>query len=183
MQKTEEHRKKLSLASKKAWKNNRQKFMDGLKKRNLKGKNNPWYGCKHTEETKKKMRENHADVSGVNCHFYIDGRTELHILIRNLKEYDNWRKQVFQRDRYTCQKCAKTGIYVEPHHKKSFSLLLKDFLKKHYNFSPIKHKNILIKLAMLHEPFWNVNNGQTLCSECHAKTDTYKKNRTVKHAI
>lgn len=34
--------------------------------RNYEGKNNPFFGKTHTEETKKKMRENHQDYSGEN---------------------------------------------------------------------------------------------------------------------
>ena len=30
------------------------------------GEKNPFYGCKHTEETKQMMREHHHDVSGEN---------------------------------------------------------------------------------------------------------------------
>ncbi len=33
-------------------------------KENRKGENNPFYNKKHKEETKQKMKENHADVSG-----------------------------------------------------------------------------------------------------------------------
>ena len=33
---------------------------------NTKGENNPFYGKKHTEETRKKISGNHADVSGEN---------------------------------------------------------------------------------------------------------------------
>ena len=40
----------------------RQKISEHAKKRI--GENNPFYGKKHSEETKKKMRENHADVKG-----------------------------------------------------------------------------------------------------------------------
>ena len=34
------------------------------------GENGPMYGKKHSEETRKKMREHHADVSGENNPFY-----------------------------------------------------------------------------------------------------------------
>jgi group I intron endonuclease len=34
------------------------------------GENNPFYGKKHTDETKRKMRENHADLSGENSPNY-----------------------------------------------------------------------------------------------------------------
>ena len=37
---------------------------------NVSGENGPMYGKKHSEETRKKMREHHADVSGENNPFY-----------------------------------------------------------------------------------------------------------------
>ena len=40
----------------------RQKISEHMKKRT--GENNPFYGKKHSEETKKKMRDNHADFKG-----------------------------------------------------------------------------------------------------------------------
>ena len=33
-------------------------------------RNHPWYGRKHSEETKRKIRENHADCSGENNAMY-----------------------------------------------------------------------------------------------------------------
>jgi NUMOD3 motif. len=55
--------------------------------------------------------------------------------------YINWRKQVFERDTYTCQKCFIKGGYLHPHHLKS------------YTFFP--------------EFRYEVDNGKTLCVECH----------------
>jgi hypothetical protein len=34
-------------------------------------------------------------------------------------------------------------------------------------------KDNLYELAMNDERLWDVNNGLTLCRECHAKTDNY----------
>lgn len=39
------------------------------KKRNLSGENNPFYGKKHSESTKKLMSDNHSDVTGDNNPF------------------------------------------------------------------------------------------------------------------
>ena len=40
------------------------------------GESNPFYGQKHTEETKQKMRDNHADMSGEKNPFYGKRHTE-----------------------------------------------------------------------------------------------------------
>lgn len=70
--------------------------------------------------------------------------------IKNSRYWRIWRKKVFERDNYTCQECRKIGGRLHPHHIKSFA------------FYP--------KLR------FKVNNGQTLCSKCHRKTDTYGAN-------
>jgi hypothetical protein len=61
-------------------------------------------------------------------------------------EYIHWRKKVFERDNYTCQnkECNKRGVYLEPHHIKSW-----------------------VKYPKLR---YEINNGLTLCRECHKLT-------------
>lgn len=63
-------------------------------------------------------------------------------------EYKQWRSKVFERDGFTCQICRKIGVYLTAHHIKSFA---------HYP-----------KLR------FDLNNGITLCEECHKLTDNYK---------
>jgi len=41
--------------------------------------------------------------------------------IKNSIEYSLWRKSVYERDDYTCQKCMGRGIKLHPHHIKNFS--------------------------------------------------------------
>jgi hypothetical protein len=77
------------------------------------------------------------------------GITELVMKIRNSDDYKIWRKKVYKRDNYTCQKCRVKGGYIEAHHIKSFS----------------KHK----------KDIFNVDNGITLCKKCHR--EMHKGNR------
>ena len=69
-------------------------------------------------------------------------------------EYKEWRKAVFERDDYTCQECGERGCYLEAHHIKSWN----DYPELRYV----------------------VNNGETLCANCHNKT---KLGRNVNNII
>ena len=66
---------------------------------------------------------------------------------RDLK-YMKWRREVFERDNWTCQNCGKRGCYLEPHHIKSWAKYL--------------------------ELRFDINNGITLCKECHKLTRSKK---------
>jgi hypothetical protein len=61
--------------------------------------------------------------------------------------YTEWRKSVFIRDNYTCRGCGFKG-YVTAHHIMGWS---------HYP-----------------ELRYDIDNGLTLCEDCHSKTDNYK---------
>lgn len=71
------------------------------------------------------------------------GITSENHLIRDSVEMKEWRKQVFERDDYTCQmvNCLKRGVELEANHIRSFA----------------------------HHPHLrtDINNGITLCKKCH----------------
>lgn len=106
---------------------------------------------------------------GENHWNYIDGRTPLINTIRNISEYNEWRTQVFKRDGYKCQDCFKQGGNLEAHHIKPFAELLQEFLNEYNQFSPLEDKETLVRLAMNWKPFWDIDNGKTLCKKCHKK--------------
>lgn len=68
-------------------------------------------------------------------------------IIRRSLSYKQWRKEVFERDDYTCQFCLERGGELHADHIKPFSL-----------FPELR---------------LDVNNGRTLCEDCHKETDTY----------
>lgn len=75
------------------------------------------------------------------------GKTSINMKIRNSLEYEEWRKAVFERDLYTCQDCEEIGGRLEADHVKSFS----------------QYPELRL----------DIDNGRTLCVDCHRKTDTY----------
>lgn len=77
------------------------------------------------------------------------GITPENVRQRNSVEYSEWRKAVFKRDNYTCCICHKVGGRLNAHHI------------KHWATNP--------------ELRFDVNNGITLCSECHKEIHRKKK--------
>jgi len=95
---------------------------------------------------------------GKNNRGWKGGVTPLYDQIRQCGEYINWRTQIFGRDNFTCQKCGVRGVYLEAHHIKRFSKIIKE--------NNIKTLNMALNCPEL----WDLNNGITLCKQCHNKT-------------
>jgi 5-methylcytosine-specific restriction endonuclease McrA len=89
---------------------------------------------------------------GEKSHLWKGGLTSKNIILRESFEYDVWRTAVFERDNYTCQKCgARCGngkaIFLNADHIKSWA-----------EFPDLR---------------FVVENGRTLCEDCHKKTETF----------
>lgn len=113
--------------------------------RNMSGKNNPMFGIHRV---------------GSNSPNWIDGRTPIFKRIRHSYRFKQWRMDVFERDNYTCQECSKRGGILHPHHIILFSQIL-NTLKEWVGIDN------LYESALKFEPLWDIDNGQTLCIECH----------------
>lgn len=133
-----------------------------------------WLGKKHTEESKEKNRLSNLgrrssvgtefkkglipwnkgkpflQISGENHPNWQGGITKESFKIRNSFLYKQWRDAIYKRDNYTCTCCGekeKVSGKLEAHHIKSFA----DFPELRFD----------------------IDNGRTLCKDCHRKTDTY----------
>ena len=87
--------------------------------------------------------------------------TKLIRLIRNCKEYKDWRTKLFTRDDYTCASCNKRGGMLHPHHLRPLHLLVDE-----------NHLTTM-RQAQLCGALWDTNNGKTLCIKCHKETPSY----------
>ena len=134
------------------------------------GEKGPMFGKTHSNEYIERLRH---DMIGEKNPWYKDGRTPLHVALRNLKTFSNWKIKVFQRDDFTCQDCGVRGGKLEAHHIKYFSEILNEFLEFYNQFSPKEDKETLLRLSYNWSDFWDVRNGKTLCSGCHDKYPTY----------
>jgi len=89
-------------------------------------------------------------TAGANNAFWKGGVTPLYKKIRKSTEYKLWRTAVFTRDNFTCIWCGERGGVLHADHIKPFA---------HYP-----------------ELRFAIDNGRTLCINCHKKTETYGVN-------
>ena len=84
---------------------------------------------------------------GSNHPMWRGGITGTRDTIENTKEYKLWRVAVFERDNYTCVWCGQRGGNLNADHIKPF--------------------------ALFPELRFAIDNGRTLCINCHRTTETY----------
>jgi 5-methylcytosine-specific restriction endonuclease McrA len=107
---------------------------------------------------------------------YIDGRTQLTTLIRNLKESKKWSFIILKRDAFRCTQCnLPSSGHLTAHHVKSFRRIMSEFLAYYKDLNPITDKHKLVELSLTWPDFWDINNGITLCEDCHKKAHIKKE--------
>lgn len=136
--------------------------------------NKPFQGKKHSKESKQKQSDKMSgrkltpehraktiknlifgDVKGEKSHGWKGGISRVNARLRQTKEQQAWNKQVKERDNYTCVLCG------------------------HYNKS--NHADHIAPFALYPELRLSLDNGRTLCVNCHRKTDTYGGKSNKKH--
>lgn len=128
------------------------------------GEKNHWYGKHHTEESKRKISnffkgKPRFNRRGDKNFFWKGGVTNKNLSIRMSLEYKLWRTAVFERDNYTCIWCGlKGGNGVKV-------ILNADHIKPFCDYPELR---------------FAIDNGRTLCIDCHKKTDTYGINQYSK---
>jgi 5-methylcytosine-specific restriction endonuclease McrA len=119
--------------------------------------NNPFKGKKHSEATKIIMAEKARLRTGEKANNWKGGMSPLRVAIKKTFEYRQWRSDIFGRDNWTCQDCNKKSRKIEAHHIIYLAIIIKEY----------GLKNIIE--ARECEKLWDINNGVTLCKECHKK--------------
>lgn len=150
---SEETRNKIKVARKKQGSNvwNRGTNNSGMK------------GKKRTDEWKSKMRERFLgkprhDLRGENHPLWKGGLTPVMLQIRHCFEYRQWRSDVFTRDDFVCQICFIRGGRLNADH---FPKRFRDLIYE----NNIKSLEDSLNCSEL----WDINNGRTLCEQCHRK--------------
>jgi len=97
-------------------------------------------------EFKKEHKHSEGMNKGENNPNWKGGISLINLRIRVSKEYRLWKKAVFERDNYTCIWCGKKE-FICADHIKSFS-----------QFPELR---------------FAIDNGRTLCRDCHKTTSNY----------
>lgn len=101
-----------------------------------------------SQEVREKIRNSlRGKYRGENSSNWQGGKSSQSKILRDRVEYKEWRTAVFTRDNWTCQTCGVRGVALQAHHIKPF--------------------------AYFPELIFDINNGVTLCIECHKQTDSY----------
>src|SRR3990167_1372734 len=109
-------------------------------------------GWHHTQDTRTRISNAHKErvIKGLH-NTYKGGVTSINKIIRRSLEFKLWREAVFKRDNWTCIFCKKHGYELHPDHIKPF--------------------------ALYPELRFAIDNGRTLCADCHRKTETWGMNK------
>lgn len=91
----------------------------------------------------RQYRKNDAKYCSLECKHkgFNRGLSTKNDLIRHGAKYKIWRQAIFEKDDFICQKCGTRGGYLVAHHAKNFA----------------EHPELV----------YAIDNGVTLCKDCH----------------
>lgn len=136
-------------------KETKEKISNSLKGK-MAGNKNPMFGKEVSEETRKEISKAHKGrISREKNPNWKGGVTALNKQIRYCAEYKVWRNICFVRDFYTCQNCGKKNCNLQCHH-----IIFLHIIKEKYNITTLAE-------AIKCKELWDINNGKTLCKDCH----------------
>jgi hypothetical protein len=105
-------------------------------------------GRKYSLEHRKKISQGHKKkVEAGTHHLWKGGVSDINHHIRESGAYKEWRMAVYKRDDFRCLDCGEKGKYLNADHIYPFAL-----------YPRLR---------------FDINNGRTLCEECHYRTPTF----------
>lgn len=150
---TEEARRKMSEARK-----GKKSSAETRRKLSILAKSRPlpaFIGKSPSVETRRKLSESHR---GDKSYLWKGGITAFSRAVRTGFRYRQWRSDIFHRDDFVCADCGVRGGQLNAHHcPKNFAQILDEW--------HIKTLGDADSCAEL----WDLNNGITLCMECHRR--------------
>ncbi len=100
-----------------------------------------------SDETRRRLSESHRGrpipkIRNEGHWNWQGGKSSIEERTRKRAECQEWRRQVLERDKFTCQRCGSTELPMQVHHIKSF--------------------------AEFPELRTDLDNGEAICGDCHA---------------
>ena len=120
-------------------------------------------GKPKSNEQRKKMSEAQR---GEKNHQWQGGKTSIKKRIRSSNVYMDWRTSIFLRDNRTCVLCGSKKQIEADHYPIPISAILTKLIIE-------QGLENLFEKALEYNLLWIIENGRTLCHECHTKTETY----------
>lgn len=108
-------------------------------------------GKVHSLESRAKISKSNKGKTAGSKHYNWKGGKKIQDFVYNSFQYADWRKLVFLRDNYTCQICGSVNKRLHAHH--------------------------ILPKCSFPERMFDLDNGKTLCVDCHKTTNSYGINK------
>ncbi len=108
-------------------------------------------GKKHSLEHNVKISKGVKGKTAGSKHYNYKGGRKMYDVVYNSFQYADWRKSVFVRDNFTCVICKTKSKRLNADH--------------------------ILPKCLYPEKMFDLDNGRTLCVDCHKLTNTYCVNK------
>ena len=142
------------------------KYREGIKNRkDVLGENNPRYGVKVSDETRKKMSLSRTGKTGENATAWKGGKESVYRLVKSaVFRRFLWGNKVKDRDK-KCMECGNTKN-LDAHHVKPFKIIFDEISLNKPDFET-SHETIEWYLKQDDIIDLELKNGICLCRKCH----------------
>jgi hypothetical protein len=147
-----------------------EKYQAGIKNRpDNSGENNPMFGKKLSEKTRAKMSASRTGKVGENATAWKGGKDSVYRRVKAaVFRRFTWGQRVLDKDDNKCVKCSSTNK-LDAHHIIPFKTIFDEY-KLPQELSREEQIEWYLSQAKIIDA--ELNNGMTLCRECHKKEHT-----------